>query len=177
MADPIVKDDPLAKVDLPSTGYDIRAFRSYCEKKNVPPIRPNSIRVFFMGQGRVSQAVEISLEDGRCEIWPDVFEKTESKVMDRDWSTKVRLSRVLVREELNQIPSRPNHISADGVCHLLEIQDEDGYSWWLHRNSKSGYFRALVGMVDLISELALPGIEEWEEANKSEMATPRKPSD
>jgi len=55
---------PLTEIDLPSNGYDIKAFRSYCDKKHIPILRDNTIRIFYMVQGRVTGAIEICLETG-----------------------------------------------------------------------------------------------------------------
>ncbi len=153
MLAPVANAERLSEINLDSAGYDIGAFRKYSEMKEVPPLRENSIRVFFMNQGRVEKTVELSLSSGRCELWPDWFEKKESVFFDVERDDRIAVSSALIKESLIAIPQnvRP---SLDGSCHLIEIRNEAGYFWRLHRNSTDGYFRSLVSLLDMISRKA-----------------------
>jgi hypothetical protein len=145
--------EPLSEIGLDSAGYDIGAFRKYSELKEVPPLRKNSIRVFFMHQGRVGKAIELSLSSGRCELWPDWFEKKEPIVFTIEHDDRAAVSSALVQKSLVAIPQNVMP-SFDGTCHLIEIRNDEGYFWRLHRNSNDGYFLSLVSLLDMISRKA-----------------------
>ena len=140
---------PLAEVNIPD-GYDIGAFRKYSAMKNISSLGENSLRVFFMSQGRVSKAVEISLTSGHARLWPDWFEKSDPKAFTLNYRELSAITTSLIKKDLDAIPETVMP-SSDGTCHLLEIMDEKGYYWRLHRNSSNGYFKAIANLVDLIS--------------------------
>lgn len=140
---------PLPEIDLPTDGYDISTFRKYSEMKGIPELSDGSVRVFYMHQGRVSSAIEISLASGDSKMWPDWFEDSAPVSFRLERHYLEALSSSLVDSDLDSIPKSVIP-SFDGSCHLLEVRRDGRYYWRLHRNSSSGYFKAIVALVEIM---------------------------
>lgn len=126
-------------------------FRAYATEKKIGKLKEGSIRVLYMGQGAVDQAIEIDLETGAIIVWPSVHSDDPPIRGKLALNRQLRLKRCLVEKDLEAIPFHEERLVLGGTAYLLEYRHENGYFYRVAREPQNGYFRSLVELVDAMA--------------------------